>query len=290
MNSTDDEEIEGIDCSPCCRSERLKFIVVSLLLGQILSLCLCGTGVSSQFLASKYNVETPTIFRKRWWKYAILAFIDVQANFLVVKAYQYTNLASIQVLDCFTIPVVLVLSFIFLYVRYLLSHILGVAICLIGIGCLVWGDVVNGKGVGGSDKLLGDIFCLSGAALYGVSNVAEEKLLKRFSRTEYLGMVGIFGSVISGIQLALIERENLAQVPWHHYEIIILYLAFALCMFTFYSLVTVVIQKTSAAMYNLNILTADFYTLLAGLVIFEYTVSFILRIRSLSAVHGLKPV
>jgi len=38
-----------------------------------------------------------TVCRNRGWKYALLALIDVEANFLVVKAYQYTNLISIQV-------------------------------------------------------------------------------------------------------------------------------------------------------------------------------------------------
>lgn len=38
------------------------------------------------------------ILRKRGWKYFALALVDVHANFLMVKAYQYTNLTSIQVL------------------------------------------------------------------------------------------------------------------------------------------------------------------------------------------------
>jgi len=53
----------------------------------------------------------------------------------------------------------------------------------------------------GSNTLIGDVLCLSGAALYGISNVAEEFLVKKFSRIEYLGMIGLFGSLISGVQL-----------------------------------------------------------------------------------------
>lgn len=48
-----------------------------------------------------------TVLKERGWKYFILAFIDVQANYLIVYAYQFTNIASIQLLDCFTIPVVM---------------------------------------------------------------------------------------------------------------------------------------------------------------------------------------
>lgn len=38
------------------------------------------------------------VFRRRGWKYFLLALIDAEANFLIVKAYQYTTLTSIQVI------------------------------------------------------------------------------------------------------------------------------------------------------------------------------------------------
>lgn len=39
-----------------------------------------------------------------WLRYALIAAVDVEANFLFIKAYQYTTLTSIQILDCFSIP------------------------------------------------------------------------------------------------------------------------------------------------------------------------------------------
>lgn len=53
----------------------------------------------------------------------------------------------------------------------------------------------------GSDVLIGDILVLLGASLYAVSNVCEEYIVKKLSRQEFLGMVGLFGTLISGIQL-----------------------------------------------------------------------------------------
>ena len=35
---------------------------------------------------------------------------DVEANFLIVKAYEYTTITSVTLLDCFTVPCVVVLS------------------------------------------------------------------------------------------------------------------------------------------------------------------------------------
>lgn len=37
------------------------------------------------------------ILKRRWWKYMILGIIDIEANYLVVKAYQYTTFTSVQV-------------------------------------------------------------------------------------------------------------------------------------------------------------------------------------------------
>ena len=35
--------------------------------------------------------------KTKWWKYLLMGLTDVQANYAVVKAYQYTTLTSIQV-------------------------------------------------------------------------------------------------------------------------------------------------------------------------------------------------
>lgn len=37
------------------------------------------------------------ILKRRWWKYLLLGLVDVEANYTVVKAYQYTTLTSVQV-------------------------------------------------------------------------------------------------------------------------------------------------------------------------------------------------
>ena len=49
--------------------------------------------------------------------------------------------------------------------------------------------------------MLGDMLCLVGAVLYGVSNVGQEYLVRRFGSLQFLAAVGVFGSIVSGIQL-----------------------------------------------------------------------------------------
>lgn len=98
-------------------------LLIALTVGQLLSLLLCASGVILQILVSKYSVSVPTaqnfiayillglvygvvvavrgdfitILRRNWWKYIILGLVDVEANYLMVIAYKYTNLTTIQV-------------------------------------------------------------------------------------------------------------------------------------------------------------------------------------------------
>ncbi|XP_072036683.1 solute carrier family 35 member F2-like [Amphiura filiformis] len=281
----------------------LKFLKI-LIGGQVLSLLICGTAVTSQLLnPTGEGVNAPTtqsflnylllaivycgwlvcrsqeknfyhVFMNRWWKYLIVALIDVEANYMVVKAYHYTTLVSVQLLDSITIPVVLLLSFLLLRVRYRLNHLIGVVICLVGVPLMIWADFDAGRSHSedAKNKVLGDILCLVGASFYGVSNVAEEYAVRHYSRVEFLGMLGLFGTFISGIQLVIFERDELTSITWDGRTIGLL-VAFALCLFCLYSLFPVVIQWSSAAVVNLSILTADFYSLLFGLFLFNFVFS-----------------
>ncbi|KAF6266814.1 hypothetical protein COO60DRAFT_1697270, partial [Scenedesmus sp. NREL 46B-D3] len=93
---------------------------------------------------------------RMWPAFAALALIDVEANVLVVKAYQYTSLTSVTLLDCFTIPSVMLLSWLVLHSRYRPGHFLGAALCVCGLAVLVLGDVrsaVPAAGTTGNSSL-----------------------------------------------------------------------------------------------------------------------------------------
>ncbi|XP_034614733.1 solute carrier family 35 member F2 [Trachemys scripta elegans] len=277
-------------------------ILKTLVLGQVLSLFICGTAVASQYLAEQYKVNTPMlqsfinycllllvytttlafrrgsdsllqILKRKWWKYILLAVVDVEANYTIVKAYQYTTLTSVQLLDCFGIPVLMALSWFILRARYRLIHFIAVAVCLLGVGTMVGADILAGRqNSEGSDVVVGDVLVLLGASLYAISNVSEEYIVKNLSRVEFLGMVGLFGTIISGLQLAIVEHSDIAHIQWN-WKIVLLFVAFALCMFGLYSFMPVVIKVTSATSVNLGILTADLYSLFFGLFLFGYKFS-----------------
>nr|XP_033805614.1 solute carrier family 35 member F2 isoform X2 [Geotrypetes seraphini] len=278
------------------------YFLKTVALGQMVSLFICGTAVTSQYLADVYKVNTPMfqsfinycllflvytmvlalrtgednflhILKKKWWKYIFLGLADVEANFTMVKAYQYTSITSIQLLDCVGIPVLMALSWFILRSRYRVIHFVAVAVCLAGVGTMVGADILSGREHNnGSNMLFGDILVLVGACLYAISNVCEEYIVKNLSREEFLGMLGLFGTFICGLQLIIVEYSDIASIHWD-WKIALLFIAYALCMFGLYSLMPIVIKITSATSVNLGILTADLYSLLFGLYLFGYQFS-----------------
>lgn len=276
-------------------------LLKTIAMGQALSLLICGTAVSCQYLAEA-KVETPMLqsflnyalllvtytsvlsFRKgdgnilqilktKWWKYLIMGIADVEANYTVVKAYQFTTLTSIQLLDCFVIPVLMLLSWFFLKTRYGLVHYVAVVVCLLGVGAMVGADIVAGRTEeSGSNVLLGDSLVLLSATLYAVSNVCQEHTVKNLSRVEFLGTMGLFGTIISGIQFAVLESRAVADIPWN-LHIFLLFAGYALCMYALYSFMPVVVKMTSATAVNLSLLTADLFSLFCGIFLFNYSFS-----------------
>ena len=97
-----------------------------------------------------------------WWLYGIVAIIDLEANVIIVSAYRYTSVTSVMLLDCFSIPCVMLLSYIFLNAKYSYQHLGGVVICLLGMGCIVLSDYYSESNGCDScaDPVYGDILCL----------------------------------------------------------------------------------------------------------------------------------
>ncbi|KAG7217167.1 hypothetical protein INR49_027708 [Caranx melampygus] len=276
-------------------------LVKTVVMGQVLSLLICGTAVSCEYLANA-GVQTPMlqsflnyallllvyttilttrkgerniiqILKTKWWKYLVMGLADVEANYAVVRAYQFTTLTSIQLLDCFVIPVLMLLSWFILKTRYRLIHFVAVIVCVLGVGAMVGADILAGRDRGStSDVLLGDGLVLLSAVLYAVSNTCQEYTVKNLSRVEFLGMMGLFGTLISGVQLAVLETQAVAAIKWD-LHISMLFAVYVLCMYTLYSFMPVVVKMTSATAVNLSLLTADLFSLFCGFFLFQYTFS-----------------
>ncbi|XP_077468414.1 solute carrier family 35 member F2-like isoform X2 [Stigmatopora argus] len=274
----------------------------TLALGQVLAALVCGTAVSSQYLSSGLGVDapllqsvlhygllavsyTPAMFcrtgpdgvyqmgRRRWLQYFLLGLVDVEANYAVVKAYQYTTLTSVQLLDCFVIPVAMLLSRWLLKTRYRPAHYAAVGVGLLGVGAMVGADLLAGRDQGSaSDALLGDGLVLVSATLYAVSNVWQEYTVKNRSRLEFLGMLGLYGAVISSVQMLVLELRQVSAIRWS-WPVAALLGAFASCMLGLYSLMPLVVKESGAAAANLSMLSADVFAVFCGIFLFGYQFS-----------------
>jgi len=262
--------------------------VRSFALGQVISLLITGTGVFSTELADE-GVQAPVIqsslnyillcfllvraaplARRQGlgapiWQYVLWAFCDVEGNFLVVSAYQYTSITSVMLLDCFAIPVVMALSCVVLGARYDLWHVAACCVCLVGLALTVASDVASGRALGSAPKgpaWLGDLMVIAGATLYGFSNVMQEKVLKASGRKcEALGMLGLCGTVLSGAQAAVLEARAFGSIAWRASTIMHLF-GFQMCLFGMYVLTSVFILNADAAIFNLSMLTSDVYSVI----------------------------
>ncbi|GIL56269.1 hypothetical protein Vafri_11618 [Volvox africanus] len=254
----------------------------AILMAQVLSLLLCVMGTTSGLLVSR-GVNMPTSqavlnylllaftcgayhLHKRgfhlsnpWYIYFFLACLDVEANFLVTKAYQYTSVTSVTLLDCFTIPAVMVLSALVLRARYLPGHFLGALLCIGGLAVLVVTD--GSSSTGGPDPLLGDALVLMGAILYACSNVAQERLLLRATPvSELLAVMGSFAVLIGGLQAVVLESGAWLTADWSDPWAVAAPLAgFALALYTFALLMPLVLMWSGATVLNLSLLTSDIW-------------------------------
>jgi len=80
-----------------------------------------------------------------WWRYALLACVDVEANVVAVWAYNYTSITSAMLLDCATIPFVMLLSWLMLGAHYSWRHFAGALLCFCGVLTIVLSDMLDGS-------------------------------------------------------------------------------------------------------------------------------------------------
>ena len=149
------------------------------------------------------------------WTYFAIALLDVEANYFTVLAFRFTSLTSASVLDAMAIPSAMMFSrFCCLHKRYLKIHVLGVLACLGGMLSNVFCDLQQeSKGNNEEAKeyphlLFGDFLAMLGGIMFGARDVVTESFVREHGGAcEYLGMIGLFGTLISLIQVLILERH-----------------------------------------------------------------------------------
>lgn len=261
------------------RNQAILRTLFLLFLGQLVSFVLALSSFTSSLIAN-LGVDAPItqstfnyfalalvyggflLYRRQklrvsWYWYLLLGFVDVQGNYLVNKAYQYSSITSVTLLDCFTIVWVIVLTWFFLGTRYSIWQLFGAVICVVGLGLVLLSDA--GVGGGGSSKpLLGDTLVIAGTLFFAFSNVGEEFCVKKKDRIEVVSMIGLYGLLVSVVQLSILELKSLESVNWSA-DIILAIAGYTVSLFMFYTIAPFVLKLGGATIFNLSILTSDMW-------------------------------
>jgi solute carrier family 35 protein F1/2 len=116
----------------------------------------------------------------------------------------------------------------------------------------------------------GDAFMIVGATLYGFTNATEEFFVRRSPLYEVVGQLGMWGTLINGIQAASLEHVAMTTASWNGATIGFL-VAYTAAMFTLYTVAPLLYRMASSPFYNISLLTSDFYGLIFGLFLFHYS-------------------
>lgn len=294
--------------------KRPQFWIV-LLLSQALAVTITGTNTITTLLITNENWAIPafqsllnyvllstiytsiTIYKyglKGWfrlvlkdgWRYFILAFFDVQGNYFTVYAYQYTTILSAQLINFWAIVVVVVISLIFLKVRYHIAQYVGILICCGGLGLLIASDHITGANGGeASNALKGDLFALVGATAYGLCNVFEEFLVSKRPLYEVIGQLAFWAQIIIGVQGAIFDRESYANSVWSG-QVGAYLVGYTLLLSWFYTATPIVFRMASAAFFNIGLLTGNFWGVIVGIKVFGLTIHYLYPIAFVLILFG----
>lgn len=202
-----------------------------------------------------------------------------------------------MLLDCFTIPCAMLLSYTFLSCSYTWKHFVGVVICLSGLICIVINDTYSsssdGEDTANQHPLIGDMLCLVGAVLYACSNVLQEKIVKFSDRYTFIGRLGLFGFLIALVQFIFLDLSGMRSASYS-VETVFSMAGFVGCLFLMYINTSAFLQGSDAIVFNLSLLTSDVYAVIftyffsGYLVSWLYFLSFALVIAGLTVYHSEK--
>lgn len=81
-----------------------------------------------------------------------------------------------MLLDAWAIPVCLFFSWVYMRPKYRWTQVLGIVICVGGLGLLVASDEITDKDWPALSRAKGDVFMLVGASLYGFSTYSSYRV------------------------------------------------------------------------------------------------------------------
>ncbi|XP_061340305.1 uncharacterized protein LOC133286829 isoform X3 [Gastrolobium bilobum] len=257
------------------RSHATLRVLGLILLGQLVSFSIALMSLSSSLIA-QLGVDAPLtqslstyaslalvygsilLYRHHkplvsWYWYLLLGFVDVQGNYLGT--------------------------------RYSLWQLSGAALCVLGLCLVILSDTWVGGG-GGSRPILGDVLVIAGTLFYGISNVGEEFCVKRKDQVEVVSMLGLYGFLVTIVEVSVIELKTLESVKWST-DIVLAFVGYALSSFMLYTFAPFVLKLSGAAMFNLSLLTSDMWAVVFKVFLYHQEVDWLYFLSFALVVIGL---
>ena len=183
--------------------------------------------------------------------------------------------------------VVVIVSLIFLHVRYRIAQYAGIIVCIGGMGLLIGSDHITGANGGtATDAVKGDLFALLGATFYGLSNTVEEFALSKRPLYEVIGQMSFWGMFINGVQAGIFDRHAFQGATWNS-QVGGWFVGYTLILALFYSLAPIVFRMSSAAFFNISLLTSDFWGVCIGVTVFHISVYYLYPIAFVMILIGM---
>lgn len=148
-----------------------------------------------------------------WWKYFLLSLLDVIPNFIQLISFQYTSLTSTTLLSSVTTPSTMLVSHYVLARTFGKWQYIGVILCLVGSAMTIWSDLDDDTSH--AHSWIGDVLAVTAAVLNGSADVFSEYCIKNVDKFELLGMLGIYGTILTVLSCPWLEGEILMDVVQH---------------------------------------------------------------------------
>lgn len=106
--------------------------------------------------------------------------------------------------------------------------------------------------------------------------VMQEFMLQTLSCSDYLAFLGLIGSIVSCTQTFFLEFTELMEFNWYDLDTIVQLASYCAVQTSFQVLQCFMLRDAGAIILHLSFLSADYYTLIAGMFIFQFKVSGVL--------------
>jgi Eukaryotic protein of unknown function (DUF914). len=261
------------------------------------------------------NITTSTCFwnvklQSSWYYYALVAFLDVQANYFVVLSFRYTAVVHSTILTSISVISVMASSRLILGKRFQTRHFMGAILCVIGASCVISLDVAlphsSSGSTGGSNSVhdsvaesgtytyLGDSFAVIAALMFGLNDSLAEYTIQNSTPDEYLAMMGMFGFLFSFCESLIFENAELRQffgMIWnynhdnnddddddkkddiHLLAILTLWVWYIATFYTFYACASQFLRIADATLLSLSLQTSNLWTMIFSVFVQDFSLS-----------------